>query len=64
MPIEAQYLADFSGGEIYAISSVEPKDNQWLLLEGLILDQNRRLRAQWPGVSWSVQSVADDSSSS
>jgi hypothetical protein len=55
MPVEARYLADFTGGEIYAISSVEPRENQWLLLEGFVLDQNRRLRSQWAGVSWDVE---------
>lgn len=52
MPIEAALLADFTGGEIRAISSVEPAENQWLLLEGLVLDQNGRLRSQWAGVTW------------
>lgn len=52
MPIEESILADFRGGEIYAISSVEPAESQWLLLEGLILDNNGRLRSQWSGVTW------------
>lgn len=56
MPIEANFLDKFTGGEIFAISSVEPAQNQWLLLEGLILDQNGRLRAQWPGTSWFIES--------
>jgi hypothetical protein len=54
MPIQQSILADFSGGEISAISSVEAKDNQWLLLEGFVLDQNGRLRSQWAGVSWEI----------
>ena len=51
MPIEPSFLADFTGGEIRAISSIEPRENQWLLLEGFILDQNGRLRSQWAGVT-------------
>lgn len=52
MVVEASFLADFTGGEVRAISSMEPEENQWLLLEGLVLDQNGRLRAQWAGVTW------------
>lgn len=54
MAIEEKFLADFSGGEIALRSSVEAKENQWLLLEGFVLDSNRRLRAQWPGATWVV----------
>lgn len=52
MAVSAELLADFTGGEISAISSVEPAQNQWLLLEGLVLDSNGRLRSQWSGVTW------------
>lgn len=55
MPIEERYLADFSGGEIALTSSLEPEENQWLLLRGFVLEQNRRLRAQWPGATWIVE---------
>jgi len=55
MPIEPFVLADFSGGEISAVSSTEPSESQWLLLEGLVLDQNGRLRAQWAGVTWGTE---------
>jgi hypothetical protein len=55
MAIEEQFLADFSGGEISLKSSVEPQENQWLLLRGFVLDSNKRLRSQWSGVTWSVQ---------
>ena len=55
MAVEENFFADFSGGEISARSSVEPAENQWLLLEGFVLDANKRLRSQWPGVTWSVQ---------
>ena len=54
MAIEQRVLADFSGGEIALRSSVEAKENQWLLLEGFVLDVNRRLRAQWAGATWVV----------
>lgn len=52
MAVSAELLADFTGGEISAISSVEPLQNQWLLLEGFVLDRNGRLRSQWSGVTW------------
>jgi hypothetical protein len=55
VPIEEQFLNDFSGGEIALKSSLEPKENQWLLLKGFVLDNNRRLRAQWAGATWVVQ---------
>lgn len=55
MAVEQQFLNDFSGGEIYSIASTEPKENQWLLIKGLVLDQNGRLRAQWSGVVWDVE---------
>jgi hypothetical protein len=55
MAIEQIVLADFSGGEVALRSSVEAKENQWLLLEGFVLDNNRRLRAQWPGATWVVE---------
>jgi hypothetical protein len=59
--INQEILSDFKGGEIFAISSAEPSANQWLLLKGLVLDQNGRLRAQWPGVNWLIaQEVGDD----
>ena len=54
MAIEQRVLADFSGGEIALRSSVEAKENQWLLLEGFVLDVNRRLRSQWAGATWVV----------
>ena len=54
MPIEQIVLGDFSGGEIALKSSVEAAENQWLLLEGFVLDSNRRLHAQWPGATWVV----------
>jgi hypothetical protein len=55
MPIEQSFLGDFSGGEISAISSIEPQQGQWLLLEGFVLDDNKRLRAQWSGQTWIVR---------
>lgn len=54
MAVEQKFLPDFSGGEIALKSSVEAAENQWLLLEGFVLDSNRRLRAQWPGATWVV----------
>jgi hypothetical protein len=55
MAIEEQFLPDFSGGEISLRSSLEPQQNQWLLLKGFVLDNNRRLRAQWAGATWVVE---------
>lgn len=54
MAIEQKFLPDFSGGEIALKASTEAAENQWLLLEGFVLDNNRRLRAQWPGATWVV----------
>jgi hypothetical protein len=54
MAIEESFLGDFSGGEVTAISSVEPQQGQWGLLEGFVLDANRRLRSQWAGVGWRI----------
>ena len=54
MAIEQRVLADFSGGEIALKSSIEAAENQWLLLEGFVLDSNRILRAQWAGATWVV----------
>jgi len=54
MAIEQRVLADFSAGEIALKSSVEAAENQWLLLDGFVLDNNRRLRTQWPGATWVV----------
>ena len=55
MTIEERFLADFSGGEIALRSSVEADENQWLLLKGFVLDNNKRLRAQWPGATWRIE---------
>jgi hypothetical protein len=55
MAIEQRVLPDFSGGEIALKSSVEAQENQWLLLKGFVLDNNRRLRSQWPGATWVVE---------
>ena len=64
MPIEQSFLGDFSRGEIAAISSVEPQQGNWLLLEGFVLDDNRRLRAQWSGATWVVNVEGSEDSSS
>ena len=65
MSIEERFLADFSGGEIALRSSVEANENQWLLLKGFVLDNNKRLRAQWAGATWVVEQEdsGEDSSS-
>ena len=55
MSIEERFLADFSGGEISARSSLEPQENQWLALVGFVLENNRRLRAQWAGATWRIE---------
>lgn len=62
MPVEQTFLSDFSGGEIALKSSVEAQQNQWLLLEGFVLDNNRRLRAQWAGATWVVNVEGSESS--
>ena len=54
MSIEERFLSDFSGGEISLKSSLEPRENQWLLLKGFVLESNRRLRTQWAGASWPI----------
>ena len=54
MAVNQTFIDDFSGGEIALRSSLEAKENQWLLLEGFVLDNNRRLRAQWAGATWVV----------
>ena len=55
MSIEERFLADFSGGEVALRSSLEADENQWLLLKGFVLDNNKRLRAQWAGATWVVE---------
>jgi len=62
LAIEQTFLPDFTGGEITAISSIEARENNWLLLEGFVLDKNGRLRSQWAGVTWNAELVADSSS--
>jgi len=57
MAVEPRVMPDFSGGEIAAISAVEPEENQWLFLSGFVLDSNRRLRSQWAGATWPVEEV-------
>lgn len=57
MPVETQYLDDFSGGEVDVISSLEASENQWLLLQGLVFDNARRLRSQWAGSVWSAAEI-------
>jgi hypothetical protein len=54
MAVNEIFLGDFSGGEVSLRSSLEPQENQWLLLEGLVLDRNKRLRSQWEGATWEV----------
>jgi len=63
VPIEERILGNFTGGEVFVVSSMEARENQWLLIEGLVLDENRRLRSQWPGVTWQ-SSVAEEELSS
>lgn len=55
MPVETQYLADFSGGEQDAISSLEYDESEWMMLSGFVFDNNDRLRAQWAGAEWDVR---------
>ena len=55
MPVETQYLADFSGGEQDAISSLEFDESEWMMLRGFVFDNNSRLRTQWAGAEWDVR---------
>jgi len=55
VPVETQYLADFSGGEQDAISSLEYDESEWMMLRGFVFDNNDRLRAQWAGAEWDVR---------
>ena len=55
MPVETAYIADFTGGEQDAISSLEFEENQWMSLLGFVFDNNSRLRSQWAGAEWDVQ---------
>ena len=55
MPVETEYIADFTGGEQDAISSLEFEENQWMSLLGFVFDNNSRLRSQWAGAEWDVQ---------
>jgi hypothetical protein len=64
MSIEERFLSDFSGGEISAKSSLEPKENQWLALKGFVLESNRRLRSQWAGATWTIERETSEDSSS
>lgn len=57
MPVETEYLDDFSGGEVDAISSLELGENQWLLLQGFVFDNARRIRSQWAGQLWSAKEI-------
>lgn len=62
MPINKLQLTDFSAGEIALRSSLEAKENQWLLLEGFILESNKRIRTQWEGATWVVNTQGSESS--
>lgn len=55
MPVETQYLADFSGGEQDAISSLEYDETQWMSLIGFVFDNSNRLRSQWAAAEWDVR---------
>lgn len=55
MPVETQYLQDFSGGEQDAISSLEFDESEWMMLRGFVFDNSSRLRAQWAGAEWDVR---------
>ena len=55
MAVEERFLADFSGGEISARSSLEPAENQWLALYGFVLEENFRLRSQWAAATWLIE---------
>lgn len=55
MPVETQYLADFTGGEQDAISSLEFDESNWGALRGFVFDNNDRIRSQWAGAEWDVR---------
>ena len=48
MAIEEARLSDFSGGIRSQQAANETVDTQWLDLTGFVLDNERRLRTQWP----------------
>jgi hypothetical protein len=52
MAIVTEYLADFTGGEVDVISSLEADQQQWLKLLGFVFDNERRIRSQWSGAEW------------
>lgn len=54
MPVETQFLADFTGGEQDAISSLEYEESEWMMLRGFVFDNSKRIRSQWAGAEWDV----------
>ena len=55
MPVETDYLQDFTGGEQDAISSLEYDETNWMTLFGFVFDNNDRIRSQWAGAEWDVR---------
>jgi hypothetical protein len=54
MPIEEMRETDFSGGIRASVGAGEAAETQWLDLTGFVLDNDRRLRAQWPALTQPV----------
>jgi len=55
VPVETDYLQDFTGGEQDAISSLEYDETNWMTLSGFVFDNNDRIRSQWAGAEWDVR---------
>lgn len=55
MPVETDYLQDFTGGEQDAISSLEYDETNWMTLFGFVFDNSDRIRSQWAGAEWDVR---------
>jgi hypothetical protein len=55
VPVETDYLQDFTGGEQDAISSLEYDETNWMTLFGFVFDNNDRIRSQWAGAEWDVR---------
>lgn len=60
MTIEEVRLTEFAGGMRSAAGATEHAEAQWLDMTGLVLDDDRRLRAQWPATQVPVSEVEGD----
>lgn len=60
MAIVTEYLADFTGGEVDLISSLEAAESEWLKLLGFVFDNDRRIRSQWAGAEWDAAEAVEE----